>query len=167
MRKHANQAKFFIGFIKERWDTIRQITECIVDVQRDFLDHGIRQLKPLTRSEVAYRVGLHESTVSRATANKYMLLPTKRVISFDDVFDGSLAIKDAIREIIGQRGPRASAQRRGDRRPSCASKACSWRAAPWPNTARRSTSCPPHSAAAPTRTPPAPAWLPRRAPPPG
>jgi RNA polymerase sigma-54 factor len=56
----------------------------------------------LTRSEVAYRVGLHESTVSRATANKFMLLPTKRVISFDDVFDGSLAIKDAIREIIAK-----------------------------------------------------------------
>jgi RNA polymerase sigma-54 factor len=105
VRKHANQAKFFIGFIKERWDTIRQITECIADVQRDFLDHGIRQLKPLTRSEVAYRVGLHESTVSRATANKYILLPSKRVISFDDVFDGSLATKDAIREIIGSEDP--------------------------------------------------------------
>jgi RNA polymerase sigma-54 factor len=105
VRKHANQAKFFIGFIRERWDTIRQITECIVDVQRDFLDHGIRQLKPLTRSEVAYRVGLHESTVSRATANKYMLLPSKRTISFDDVFDGSLATKDAIREIISAEEP--------------------------------------------------------------
>ena len=105
IRKHTNQAKFFIGFIKERWDTIRQITECIVDAQRDFLDHGIRQLRPLTRSEVAYRVGLHESTVSRATANKFMLLPTKRVISFDDVFDGSLAIKDAIREIIANEKP--------------------------------------------------------------
>jgi len=102
IRKHTNQAKFFIGFVKERWDTIRQITECIADVQRDFLDHGIRRLKPLTRSEVAFRVGLHESTVSRATANKFMLLPTKQVISFDDVFDGSLAIKDAIREIIAK-----------------------------------------------------------------
>lgn len=100
IRKHTNQAKFFIGFIKERWDTIRQITECIAEVQKEFLDHGIRHLKPLTRSEVAYRVGLHESTVSRATANKYILLPSKQVISFDDIFDGSLAIKDAIREII-------------------------------------------------------------------
>jgi RNA polymerase sigma-54 factor len=100
LRRHANQAKFFIGFIKERWDTIRQITQCIIEVQRDFLDKGIRHLKPLTRSEVALQVGLHESTVSRATANKYILLPSKRVISFDDVFDGSLAIKDAIREII-------------------------------------------------------------------
>ncbi len=105
VRKHASQAKFFIGFIKQRWDTIRHITECIVEAQQDFLDQGIRHLKPLTRSEVAYRVGLHESTVSRATANKYMMLPSKRVISFDDMFDGSLAIKDAIREIIAHEDP--------------------------------------------------------------
>ncbi|HEX6512118.1 MAG TPA: hypothetical protein VF157_07470, partial [Chloroflexota bacterium] len=37
IRRHANQAKFFIGFIKERWETIRNITACIVDVQREFL----------------------------------------------------------------------------------------------------------------------------------
>ena len=84
----------------QRWNTLRQITECLVDCQRDFLDRGIRCLKPLTRSEVAMRVNLHESTVSRATANKFILLPSRRVISFDDLFDGSLAIKDAIREII-------------------------------------------------------------------
>jgi RNA polymerase sigma-54 factor len=100
VRKCASRAKFFIDCIQQRWTTLRQITECLVDCQRDFLDQGIRYLKPLTRSEVAFRVDLHESTVSRATANKFMLLPNRRVISFDDLFDGSLAIKDAIREII-------------------------------------------------------------------
>jgi RNA polymerase sigma-54 factor len=100
VRKCASRAKFFIDCIQQRWSTLRQITECLVDCQREFLDQGIRYLKPLTRSEVAFRVDLHESTVSRATANKYILLPTRRVISFDDLFDGSLAIKDAIREII-------------------------------------------------------------------
>ncbi|MHB8618936.1 MAG: RNA polymerase factor sigma-54 [Chloroflexota bacterium] len=102
VRKCASRAKFFIDCIQQRWHTLRQITDCLVECQRDFLDHGIRHLKPLTRSEVAYRVGLHESTVSRATAAKFILLPSKRVISFDDLFDGSLAIKDAIREIIQQ-----------------------------------------------------------------
>jgi len=100
VRKCASRAKFFIDCIQQRWSTLRQITECLVECQREFLDHGIRYLKPLTRSEVAFRVDLHESTVSRATANKYILLPSRRVISFDDLFDGSLAIKDAIREII-------------------------------------------------------------------
>jgi RNA polymerase sigma-54 factor len=45
-------------------------------------------------------VGLHESTVSRATANKYVLLPEGRTIPFDDFFDGSLAAKDILRELI-------------------------------------------------------------------
>lgn len=102
VRKCASRAKFFIDCIQQRWNTLRQITECLVECQREFLDQGIRYLKPLTRSEVAFRVDLHESTVSRATANKYILLPNRRVISFDDLFDGSLAIKDAIREIIEQ-----------------------------------------------------------------
>lgn len=101
VRKCASRARFFIDCIQQRWNTLRQITECLVDCQREFLDHGIRYLKPLTRSEVAMRVNLHESTVSRATANKFILLPSRRVISFDDLFDGSLAIKDTIREIIG------------------------------------------------------------------
>ncbi|MBV8087707.1 MAG: RNA polymerase factor sigma-54 [Chloroflexi bacterium] len=100
VRRCASRAKFFIDCIQQRWTTLRQITECLVDCQREFLDHGIRYLKPLTRSEVAFRVNLHESTVSRATANKYILLPNRRVIGFDDLFDGSLAIKDEIREII-------------------------------------------------------------------
>ncbi|HEX6511858.1 MAG TPA: RNA polymerase factor sigma-54 [Chloroflexota bacterium] len=102
VKRCASRARFFIDCIQQRWTTLRQITECLVDCQRDFLDSGIRYLKPLTRSEVAFRVNLHESTVSRATANKFILLPNRRVISFDDLFDGSLAIKDAIREIIEQ-----------------------------------------------------------------
>jgi RNA polymerase sigma-54 factor len=100
VKRCASRAKFFIDCIQQRWTTLRQITQCLVDCQREFLDNGIRSLKPLTRSEVAFRVNLHESTVSRATANKFILLPNRRVISFDDLFDGSLAIKDAIREII-------------------------------------------------------------------
>ncbi len=105
VKKCAGRAKFFIDCIQQRWATLRQITECLVDCQREFLDRGIRYLKPLTRSEVAFRVNLHESTVSRATANKFILLPNRRVISFDDLFDGSLAIKDAIREIIEHEDP--------------------------------------------------------------
>ena len=56
-----------------------------------FCERGARYLKPLTQRDVALSVGLHESTVSRATANKYVLLPTGRTIPFSDFFDGSLA----------------------------------------------------------------------------
>jgi RNA polymerase sigma-54 factor len=76
------------------------IADALITHQYEFLDKGIRFLKPLTRGELAAYVGLHESTVSRATANKYVLLPTGRTIPFDDFFDGSLAAKDALRELI-------------------------------------------------------------------
>jgi RNA polymerase sigma-54 factor len=76
------------------------IADALITHQYEFLDKGIRYLKPLTRGELASYVGLHESTVSRATANKYVLLPTGRTVPFDDFFDGSLAAKDALRELI-------------------------------------------------------------------
>ena len=48
------------------------VTTSIVKFQRDFLDHGIAHLKPLVLKDVALDIGMHESTVSRATANKYV-----------------------------------------------------------------------------------------------
>ena len=72
----------------------------IVDYQREFLDKGIRYLRPFTRAEVATRLNLDESTVSRATANKYALLPNGRLIPLSDFFDGSLGVKDILRELI-------------------------------------------------------------------
>ncbi len=78
----------------------------IVDYQREFLDKGIRYLRPFTRSEVAMRLNLDESTVSRATANKYALLPNGRLIPLSDFFDGSLGVKDILRELIATENPR-------------------------------------------------------------
>jgi RNA polymerase sigma-54 factor len=51
-------------------------------------------------------VGLHESTVSRATDGKYVLLPSGRTVSFDDFFDSSLPVKKALRELIATENPR-------------------------------------------------------------
>ena len=60
----------------------------------------MRHLRPLTRAEVATRLNLDEGTVSRATANKYALLPNGRLIPLSDFFDSSLSIKDVLREVI-------------------------------------------------------------------
>ncbi|MGL5511676.1 MAG: RNA polymerase factor sigma-54, partial [Sporomusa sp.] len=49
--------------------------EAIVDLQRKFFDHGAKFLRPLTMKKVAEQIGVHESTVSRATANKYVCTP--------------------------------------------------------------------------------------------
>ncbi len=100
VRHYASRARFFIDCVRQRWHTLMLISNALIEYQYDFLEHGVRALRPLTRGELAEKVGLHESTVSRATANKYVLLPTGRTIPFDDFFDGSLAAKDQLRELI-------------------------------------------------------------------
>ncbi|MGO8949280.1 MAG: RNA polymerase factor sigma-54 [Ktedonobacterales bacterium] len=100
VRRYAARARFFMDCVAQRWDTLMTISDALIAHQYEFLDKGVRFLRPLTRGELASYVGLHESTVSRATSNKYVLLPTGRTVPFDDFFDGSLAAKDAIRDIL-------------------------------------------------------------------
>jgi RNA polymerase sigma-54 factor len=106
MHHHSDRAKFFVECIERRWKTLRRVAELVVDYQREFLSKGIRYLRPLTRAEVATRLNLDEGTVSRATANKYVLLPNGRLIPFSDFFDSSLGIKDILRELIQSENPR-------------------------------------------------------------
>ena len=100
MHAQADHAKFFVDCVHRRWSTLHRVMDLVVDYQRDFLMHGIRYLRPLTRAEVATRLGLDEGTVSRATANKYALLPNGRLIPLSDFFDSSLGVKDVLRELI-------------------------------------------------------------------
>jgi RNA polymerase sigma-54 factor len=100
IRDYVTRAKFFIDNINQRRQTILRITMVIVDCQRDFLESGIQSLRPLTRAEVGERIGMHESTVSRATAGKFVLLPSGQVVPFAVFFTASLGVKDVIKQII-------------------------------------------------------------------
>ncbi|MGI8475259.1 MAG: RNA polymerase factor sigma-54 [Thermomicrobiales bacterium] len=100
IRDSVTRAKQFISKLRQRRETLLKISLCISQMQQDFLRGGIRELRPLTRSEVAVQVGVHESTVSRATANKFVMLPNRKVIPFSDFFTPSLSVKDVIRELI-------------------------------------------------------------------
>jgi RNA polymerase sigma-54 factor len=100
VRQYTNRAKMFMMNIQQRRDTLLRISECICELQESFLRGGVRELRPLTRALVAQQVGVHESTVSRATANKFVMLPNKKVIPFSDFFTPSLSTKDIIKEII-------------------------------------------------------------------
>jgi RNA polymerase sigma-54 factor len=75
IRDKVRAGKFLIKSIHQRQQTIQNIAKVIVDRQREFLDKGIAFLKPLTMAQVAEVVGVHETTVSRAVANKYMQTP--------------------------------------------------------------------------------------------
>lgn len=100
IREFVNRAKLFVSNINQRRETLYKISRCIVDLQEDFLRGGVRELRPLTRAVVAQQVGVHESTVSRATANKFVMLPNRKVIPFSDFFTPSLSVKDVIKELI-------------------------------------------------------------------
>jgi RNA polymerase sigma-54 factor len=105
IREYVTKARFFMECMQQRWETLTKISNALIEFQYDFLDKGVRFLRPLTRGELAAHVGLHESTVSRATAGKYVLLPAGRTIPFDDFFDASLAAKDILRELIAAENP--------------------------------------------------------------
>ncbi len=100
IQQYVNRAKLFIAAINQRRHTLLTISRCLVAKQRDFLEHGIRHLRPLSRAAVAAELGVHESTVSRATAGKYAMLPNGEVVPFSHFFTPSLSIKDRIKEII-------------------------------------------------------------------
>ncbi|MDT8904055.1 RNA polymerase factor sigma-54 [Anaeroselena agilis] len=70
-----NAAVWLIRSIEQRRRTLYNVVETIVELQRDFFDHGPKYLRPLTMKKVADKVGIHESTVSRAIANKYADTP--------------------------------------------------------------------------------------------
>jgi RNA polymerase sigma-54 factor len=75
IRDKIRAGKFLIKSIHQRQQTIHNIAKVIVDRQREFLEKGVSHLKPLTMAQVAEVVGVHETTVSRAVANKYMQTP--------------------------------------------------------------------------------------------
>jgi len=105
MRHSGDQARFFVDCVQRRWRTLKRVAEVVVYYQREFLEKGVRYLRSLTRAEVARILSLDEGTVSRATANKYVLLPNGRLIPMSDFFDGSLSIKDVLRELISSEEP--------------------------------------------------------------
>ncbi|MDE0570483.1 MAG: RNA polymerase factor sigma-54 [Verrucomicrobiales bacterium] len=75
IKEKIQSGKFLIKCIHQRQETIRKISEEIVNRQRDFLDHGIAHLHPMNMAQIAEVVGVHETTVSRAIAGKYIATP--------------------------------------------------------------------------------------------
>jgi RNA polymerase sigma-54 factor len=106
VREYVGRAKFFIDNINRRRATIQRIAECLAERQRDYLLHGVQHLVALTRAEVGDLIGMHESTVSRATAEKFVMIPSGEVVPFSHFFTASLGVKDQIRKLIEAEEPR-------------------------------------------------------------
>ena len=75
VRERIRSGKFLINSIDQRQQTIERITREILKAQMEFFESGVSKLRPLTMTQIADVVGVHETTVSRAIANKYILTP--------------------------------------------------------------------------------------------
>lgn len=86
-------ALWLINSVYQRQNTIRRVVECIVRFQREFLDKGLQYLKPMILRDVADVIGMHESTVSRVTSNKYVQTP-RGIFELKYFFSTGMATSD-------------------------------------------------------------------------
>ena len=75
IRSHLQEAKWFIKSLESRNETLMKVTNCIVQQQQAFFEHGPEAMKPMVLNDVAEMVEMHESTISRVTTQKYMHTP--------------------------------------------------------------------------------------------
>lgn len=91
------EARWLLRTLRRRDDTVLDIAKAMVRHQDAFLREGIARLRPLTRRDLARSIGIHESTVSRATSGKYMETP-RGLIPFNAFFSGRVKARPASRD---------------------------------------------------------------------
>lgn len=90
LAQHLQEARWLVRNLEQRFLTIQRVAEAVVARQRNFFDYGDLAMRPLTLREIADELGLHESTVSRATSHKFMATP-RGVVAFKRFFSRQLA----------------------------------------------------------------------------
>jgi len=116
LASQLQEAKWMIKNVQQRFETILRVSQAIIDRQRNFFEHGEVAMRPLVLREIADAVGLHESTISRVTTQKYMLTP-KGIFELKYFFGSHVstdsggacsatAIRALIRQLVGAEDPR-------------------------------------------------------------
>ncbi len=107
-----SSANWLVKSLEQRLSTILKVATAVVEEQSAFFDHGVRHLKPLNLRQIATKIGMHESTVSRVTSNKAIATPrgifemkyffTSAIASSGASSDAhsSEAVRDRIKELI-------------------------------------------------------------------
>jgi RNA polymerase sigma-54 factor len=116
IQNKLRSAQWLIRSIDQRRKTIERVTDCIVEKQKDFFEKGIEYLKPMILRDVAEEVGMHESTISRVTSNKYVATP-RGVFELKFFFNSAIkrdseddiaseSVKQAIKRICDAEDPK-------------------------------------------------------------
>jgi RNA polymerase sigma-54 factor len=116
LRDNLQEAKWFLKSLQTRHDTLLKVASKIVEVQKEFLEHGPEAMKPLILADIAEQVDLHESTISRVTNRKYLATP-KGLFELKYFFSShvgtstggevsSTAIRALIRKVTTEENPR-------------------------------------------------------------
>ena len=116
LTERLKSAQWLMKSIRQRQSTLCKVTASIMRFQKDFLDHGINHLKPLVLRDVADDVGMHESTISRVTSNKYVHTPqgifelkfffSSGIAKSNGGFMASQSVKNEIENLIKVEDPK-------------------------------------------------------------
>ncbi|WHI48324.1 RNA polymerase factor sigma-54 [Microbulbifer sp. VAAF005] len=116
LRDHLQEARWFLKSLQSRHDTLLKVATSIVDKQQGFFEEGPEAMRPMVLADIAETIGMHESTISRVTTQKYMLTPRgvfelkyffSSHVSTDSGEDASsTAIRALIRKLIDSEAPR-------------------------------------------------------------
>lgn len=116
VKNKLRSAQWLIRSIDQRRKTIVRVTESLVERQKDFFEKGVEFLRPMTLRDVAEEVGLHESTISRVTSNKYVHTPRGifelkyffstgiRREADDDI--ASESVKQSVKRLVSEEDPK-------------------------------------------------------------
>ena len=102
LKDDLEKASLFIKCLQQRNNTMQRLMERIVAHQRGYILEGEKKLNPITRVKISQELKVHESTISRAVANKSVKLPSGQIVPLAIFFERSLNIRAIIREIINE-----------------------------------------------------------------
>ena len=98
------RARLFMSQLQRRSLLLHRVVSYLVDYQRDFLDHGLAHLRPLSQKSVAQVLGIHVSMVSRTISGKFAQLPSQELVPLHRFFSAELRTQELIRQIIADEG---------------------------------------------------------------
>jgi len=99
-KNDLDRASLFVKCIQQRNHTMQRLMQRVVSIQQDFILNWEAYLKPLTRAQISLELEVHESTISRAVANKAIQLPNGRIVPLSMFFDRSLNVRTVLKSLI-------------------------------------------------------------------